>query len=183
MDLLDLNEAGLSDIIYNQLQEHWINDNVAGCLMCLDNQDGLAFVMDNIKPLLENGYYEEALLIALTGPRVNLSNYPFDLIRTLLGGADKNKMRAQGDKMPHEGPFTLYRGVSGVGKARRKRGVSWTASFEKAQWFAKRLSLDKPMVYQAEVPIEFVYAYTNERNEQEFICLLPEDHKLKKVWP
>jgi hypothetical protein len=57
------------------------------------------------------------------------------------------------------------------------RGYSWTASLERATWFARRFSyLEDPTVYRVTAPEAAVLAYVNAekgRDEQEFLVLLP----------
>jgi hypothetical protein len=93
-----------------------------------------------------------------------------------------------GDPLPHEGSFTLYRGgIAGEEDFLHKRRISWTTSFETAKWYTERFSdffeLEKSMVFEAQVEEQYVYAYTNERNEKEFLCDIPDSLKLKRVWP
>ena len=81
--------------------------------------------------------------------------------------------------MPGPGPFELFRGVAGRGRARRVRGFSWTASEKTAEWFADRAGewgLHDPAVFRMEVNADNVFAYCNEREEQEFIV----DHSALK---
>ena len=67
---------------------------------------------------------------------------------------------AAGDPLP-EPTFTLYRG--GAGRADRhdeSGGFSWTASRERAQWFADRFPiLHDPAVYTVTVGEESILAY------------------------
>lgn len=158
-------------------------------LASFSNDHGLEFVMQNMIPLYRQGIYEETLFWAYTGCRLNWSHISPSWMYHLFSFANRDRLLKIGDPLPSDGPFRLYRGVAGVGAKRRKRGISWTASIEKAKWFAKRFSdvlgvqLEKPMVYMASVPKEYVYVYTNDREEEEFLCYIPRDLKLTKVWP
>lgn len=61
---------------------------------------------------------------------------------------------------------TVYRGCYGKGA---QKGISWTLSFEKAKWFADRFPMWKGTVYTATIPKKYIYAYFNDRDEQEII--------------
>jgi hypothetical protein len=56
--------------------------------------------------------------------------------------------RTTGDLLPGTGPFTVFRGVSGRGRARRIRGLPWTSSLSQAAWFAARGTGIDPAVYR-----------------------------------
>src|SRR6266511_1909234 len=105
--------------------------DVTGFLCRADNMRGLDLVTDNLRVLKSRGIYEEALLHAFSMPRTNNASFPLDYLRALfLHLADRDRLRAAGDPLPGPGPFTLYRGVSGRGAARRIRGLSWTADLD-----------------------------------------------------
>jgi hypothetical protein len=140
------------------------------------NEHSLELVWRNVALLRERGVYEPALLDAFTATRTNNHRCPLRDLRLLFDLADRARLRAAGDPLPGPGPFSVYRGVSGRGATRRVRGFSWTASLERASWFANRyrgLSLPDPAVFRVTVRDEDVLAYTNGRLEQEFLVLLP----------
>lgn len=98
--------------------------------------------------------------------------------------ADRDLLLSAGDPLPGPGPFTIFRGVSGRTQARRIRGLSWTGSLERAQWFADRgeyFGLADPAVFQVTIDADSVLAYSDERNEQEFIVMLPDSAKPVRV--
>lgn len=64
--------------------------------------------------------------------------------------------------------MTVYRGVHGKTK-RTLRGMSWTLSWEKAEWFAKRYKREEPLILTAHVKKENVLAYFGGRNEREIV--------------
>ena len=164
-------------------QEYIEAGNIVGVLVECGSNGEVLFVLDNWKPLKQTGMYEEALLFALTDTLVNLYHVPLKTLQFLLEQADRDKLIAEGDNLPDDENFTLYRGVSGHGVARRLRGISWTSNPDRAKWFACRFEdLAKPAVFRAEVPRELVYAYSEDRDESKFICLIPPDLKLKCVW-
>jgi len=137
------------------------------------NTDWLAIVDANTSSLWERGLYEESLIYAWEGTRTNHASEDPILLARLFASADKAKLRAHGGPLPGRGPFTLYRGVAGVGTRRRHRGMSWTAAFDCAAWFACRYSLPNPVVLRVKVEARSVLACLDGRGEQEFIVALP----------
>lgn len=153
-------------------------------LMLLENTTELAFVCDNLQWLKALGKYEHALFHAYIDTRLNFSGWQLTLLRHLFRLANRPTLLAAGDPLPGPGPFVVFRGVAGRGAKRRLRGISWTADQNKAIWFAKRFAatgLAGPSVFQSEIEAARVFAYTNEREEQEFLCDV-EGCKLVKVW-
>ncbi len=154
-------------------------------LLCLlDNTRELSFVCDNLQWLKALGKYEHALFNAYVDTRLNFSRWQLSWLRFLFSNADRPALLAAGGPLPGPGPFVVFRGVAGCGAKRRLRGISWTADRDKAIWFAKRFAatgLAGPAVFQTEVEAARVFAYTNDRSEQEFLCDV-EGCKLVKVW-
>ena len=168
-----------------ELRDFALRDLDAGkatALFCAENTHSLDLVSMNVGPLQRRGIYEEALLDALTATRTNNRRYSTLELRYLLGLAERTKLRAAGDPLPHSGPYTVYRGVAGRGAARRVRGVSWTGSLERARWFAQRFGLADPSVYRATVGEADVLAYSNGRQEDEYVVVLPAGARLTRVW-
>ena len=157
--------------------------DVSGFLFCAHNSDGMDLVLENAAELKRMGMYEEALVAAFTGCTVNHSEMPLRIIRIMFRAADRAKLRGL-YPLEGTGPFTLYRGVSGKGAARRVRGVSWTDDLDKAKWWANRLSIlyEHPAVHEVVVPAKHILLFTNERNEREYIVALPPEIRTKKVW-
>ncbi len=146
--------------------------NVEGFLSLTSSPDRMDFLIENEDLLLDRGLYERGLLFAFTSVAMDNRHFPLHHTRRLFRMAKRERLLAAGDPLPGRGPFTIYRGVSGRGSKRWIRGMSWTASYEKAQWFATRFcaALD-PAVYKLVVPERKVLAYFNRRNEQEFIVM------------
>lgn len=138
-----------------------------------NNEASLSLVYRNQAALRARGLYERALLNAFVATRTNNRRWPLDTLASLFVVADVERLRAAGDPLPGPGPFTVYRGVAGRGRARRVRGISWTLSLEKARWFANRFGYSDPAVFQVTINMESVLAYINTRGEQELIVLLP----------
>jgi hypothetical protein len=75
--------------------------------------------------------------------------------------------RAEFEKLPD--PVTVYRGYV---KGKNFSGYSWTTNKEKAWWFAKRFPyLGTPQVRRATLSKNGIFAYINDRDEQEVIAL------------
>lgn len=68
------------------------------------------------------------------------------------------------DSLPDE--FTVYRGI---GSKSNKKGISYTLSLEKAEWFAKRFQQKKGYVLTGTAKKKDVLAYFNSREEQEVL--------------
>jgi hypothetical protein len=130
----------------------------------------LAMVFDNARNLKARGMYEKALLHAYTGCKGNNRAWNSRTLLKLFSFADAAALRAAGDPFPGNGPYTVYRGVSGTRGERKVRGLSWTADLDKACWFALGHSRYRdPAIYKARVTADDVFAYYNGRREQEFI--------------
>lgn len=158
--------------------------DVLGFLAKADNTRSLDLVAYNLVALQARGLYEQALLHAFVATRVNNRRWPLPVLRGLFECADLARLRAAGDSLPGPGPFMLYRGVAGRGRARRVRGLSWTADLDRAWWFARWFSthlpgqFSDPAVFRVTVDAQQVLAVVNSeerggRGEQEFIVLLP----------
>lgn len=149
------------------------------------NHTALNLVEDNWTLLKSRDMLPAALIAALIGCKVNNSLWPVPLLEGLLDRCVEDSgldaLRSCGNDPGYIAPdakVTVYRGVSGVGKFRRIRGMSWTDSLDVACWFAVRDVSDwssardvndDPAVYTAKVPMSSVYCYTDERGEQEYI--------------
>jgi hypothetical protein len=146
-------------------------------LVLMDNTQYLPFVNDCHVHLQRLGMYEEALLEALIGTRTNHSWLPLKRIHWLMGIADREKLAEAGDPLPNGQSYVLYRGISGAPQKRRPLGVNWTSDFKTAEWFAMRFTefgLGNPAVVKATIKREWIYAYTDDRDEREFICVVPQ---------
>jgi len=126
---------------------------------------GMTLFALNLRQLRERGIYEVALLTAFAGAKANNCCWPLGLLKNWLHAADRAKLLAAGDPLPHPGPFVLYRGVAGEPANRRPCGIHWTGSFEKAIWFATRFHLPAPAVYKVCVKAERVWAHTEYQDE------------------
>jgi hypothetical protein len=145
----------------------------------------LFFVWDNAMILRHRGIYERLLLKSYVGAKGNWSHWNTSTIATLFRLADREKLRAAGEPLPGDGPFTVYRGVAGIGRRRRLKGFSWTDDYDRACWFAQRPQypmgplLPNPAVLKATVAADEVLAYTNHREEREFICQPKEFERIR----
>jgi hypothetical protein len=166
-------------------QERFAHDDIEGVLCLISSGARLDFICDNAQLLKERGLFERGLLDAWTGANTNIRYWSLSFTEYIFGSfSDRGRLLAAGQPLPGEGPFTLYRGVAGHGAARRIRGISWTASVERAGWFAtvfyaERFHLPNPCIYRTTVEKEHVLAYSNDRQEEEFLVLLPQRHKVE----
>lgn len=157
-----------------------------GFLGRADNMRGLEIVWRNRDLLTSLGFFEAALLRAYEMVRVNTSHFPFARLMALFRLADRRRLREAGSPQPGPGPFTLYRGVAGVGRARRIRGLSWTSDEKVARGFANRAALmggASPAVLRAVVPTRDVLAFLTDREESEFLVMLSPKVKVERVTP
>jgi hypothetical protein len=114
------------------------------------------------------------LLDALTDPKGNLHWWKPKTLAFLFAQAEPARLRTAGDPLPGSGPFRLFRGVAGTGRHRQVSGRFWTSNLDMARWFARRFPvLPDPAVYTITVPASHIYAYSNERHEDDYIVRLP----------
>ncbi len=171
-------------MLHAQAREAFAAGNFRRFLMSAENTAGLALVWKNWEALRKRGIYEAALLDAFTSTRTNNAGWSASDLEFFFSLADRAQLLAAGEPLPGPGPFTLYRGVSGKGRRRRVRGLSWTSSIEKARWFADRYpGLDDPAVFRVNVEADAVLAYLHEqgRQEAEFIVMLPRTARVVRV--
>jgi hypothetical protein len=158
--------------------------DIIGALSTMENMVCPFFVFDNVIPLKDAGLLEIATITAWNGVRFN-RRHTGPIFPILFEYADREKLRNYGDPLPGTGPFKIYRGCSGTGRARKVRGYSWTASLERAKWFAKRFKLQHPAVYCINrCPETWILFYLNQsfRKEEEFVVLVPEDAGIVRIW-
>jgi len=169
--------------ILQKAMKAWGQGDIEGVLWCMSNESHIRFILGNIGQLKDRGLYEKALLHAYTSTRTNHSCWGLKTLRLLFRIADIEKLRKTGDPIPNQDTFTLYRGVSGVGKERRVNGFSWTESPHIAAWFAMRFSssLPDPAVFTVTVPHDSVMACINDRNEREYLISLPLPTRPKRL--
>jgi len=133
---------------------------------------GLPLLWFNVEHFQQLGLYERALLYAFTATRAS-KRADGEWLDILFHWADRKRLRDAGQALPGTGPFTLYRGVAGAGRARCVYGYSWTPSLESAQWFANRAracyDLPNPGVYRIVAREDDVLAYLNDGQQEEFI--------------
>ena len=141
-------------------------------LAYLAHPNCLFFVSDNIGCLIRRGIYEPALVASYSGSDSNLSNWSLPVLESLFECGDSAKLQACGAPLPAGNPIRIYRGVAGVGRARRARGISWTLDLDVACWFALRYSsfLPDPAVFEAELLPQQVFCRILDRGEDEIIA-------------
>ena len=80
-------------------------------------------------------------------------------------------------QLPEE--ITIYRGLGKLNAANIK-ALSWTLNPDRAKWFANRFDFGEgnAKVYRAKIKRKYVFAYCNERKEEEVIV---DYHKLQNI--
>lgn len=151
-----------------EAKQAYIRGDLDGLWSLVNFHGQLAFVFDNYYLLMLRGIYEKALLRGYTGVKINHHKWDLSVIKDLFHFADRDMLLAAGDPLPPGDMFTLYRGVSGVGKFRKPSGPAWTDDLETAKLFAQKLCRPDPAVYTATVRREDVLYFTNCRHEREF---------------
>jgi hypothetical protein len=162
--------------------DNLLEDDIESVLCLMDNMLGFHFILKNMKNLVRNGLLEKAFIHAYTSVRVNLQHIPMDTLEALLRSCDRKTLANSGDIIPDGDSFVLYRGISGTGTKRRERSLAWTSNLETAKWFAERLNYPHQTVIQATVPRENILFYTNQRNENDYCCLLDRRIRTKTIW-
>ncbi|GAB4371902.1 MAG: hypothetical protein Kow00128_20250 [Deltaproteobacteria bacterium] len=170
--------VGLNPFLLGRANEALEERDGVGFMVLVGNERRVEHLFDNLHLLRDRGMYESALhetyTSQWTNPALRLP-VPHHVWRFFFSIADRDRLRACGDPLPGPGPFTLYRGVSGRGKARRVKGFSWTGRQDVARWFAGLMAygdgrnLPDPAVFVATVPESAVLFYTDGRNEEEYV--------------
>lgn len=176
-----LNLSLISPVLRAQAWEAFEAGDGVGFLGVADNTRGLQIVADNFRPLKTRGIYEAALLYAFSGTRSNNLGTPLAEQRWLFELADRAKLRAASEPLPYDGPFTLFRGVAGVGPRRRLRGLSWTDDPNVACWFATRWGHESPAVLSGEFSDQDILAYLTDRQEAEWIVAVPRSTRIRTL--
>jgi hypothetical protein len=154
-----------------------VDGDYLGFLIKASNENALNLVLGNSANLKQLRIYESTLLHAFMATRTNNRTVSLELLECLFSSANRQRLRAAGQPLPGKGPFTIYRGVAGNGQARRVRGFSWTISLQRAKWYATRLGLPNPAVYQTVVKADAILAYVTARGEDEMIVQLPKSSR------
>jgi hypothetical protein len=147
----------------------------------LDNCDFLAFICyasnEFSLPLLASvsnqalacGKLELAFVNAFIATRTNNRQHS-ETIKYLLQLLDPLELKKQGDKIPPQKEFRLYRGSSRINSFAKIKGYSWTRNLELAHWYAMRYpELGCPFIFTTTVSEDSILFYTNERGEDEFV--------------
>ena len=140
------------------------------------------FILDNWELLKNKDMYEKAFASALTMPRKYDHHLSLETLHFLLTMANKATLEAEGDPIPEEESFTLFRGVTGKGAERRLVGILWTSDSDRAKWFTKSSTdLENPAVFKAVIPRDSIYFYKNRNKEHEFVCIISQGIKIECV--
>lgn len=150
------------------------------------SQAAMTLVLENAYPLLKRGILEKAFMAGYVAGRVaSLALLNDTDMKFLLDLCDKKKLLEAGDPLPRAEKFVLYRGVADANDAKAIRRWSWTSSQRRAWRFAEDASethkTANPAVFRLEVKRKQILAYTNQRQEQEFIVELREKDRPVRV--
>ncbi len=178
----DLNLSVVPEFLRDQAQEDFEKRDALGLMRVVERNVRLWLVEDNIRQLQATGMYEAALLEALTD--CTYSRTPLAHLLGLLSKADPQRLRAAGDPLPGPGPFRLVSWSLRRGRMRRVRGLHWTTNPAMAAWFAMRYVPVDPAVYVVDdVSASAVFAYVNDRNEEDFLLNLPRGCRPRRLDP
>jgi hypothetical protein len=171
---------------FNERKPHTRLDRVLKDYAWASNTQRLDIVIDNWQVLRRADMLEEAFIDAWSSEKHGVPHWDIGFCQMVFRNLDRSKLLRAGDVMPDGDPFTVYRGVAGVGDKRRELGYSWTGDEAIARMFAElreqRYGLPDPAVFCANIERQHVLAYINEsgRNEQEFLVLPEHLYNLKK---
>lgn len=163
----------MQDKKINDILEKLENEvNPERAMDVLNPKEYVSFLLNNIKSFQSATLFEKTVLrlyYRRNTPFVGTDDYP--TWEKLLGLCDKVALRNLGPQLPKK-IITAYRGsVTGVSK-----GLSWTISREKADWFLDRWR-DKDMgggtVFSIEISEKDILVYLDDKDKQEVI-LRPE---------
>ena len=99
------------------------------------------------------------------------------ILGSLIPRLNRVRLKKLSSSLPGVGPWTIYRGVAGKGRARRERGYSWTLDHERAQYFAGRSAdLDSPSILRAVVQEKHILFYSDIKKD--CFVLLPARFKV-----
>lgn len=144
--------------------------------------NNLWFVLRCFNHFKEIGILEEAFFHAFSASRLNNSCVPLSMQTAAITFMNRKKLLSLGEPFGKNETYKLYRGVAGNTSQRRIRGLSWSGSLEIANWFAHRYDfLANPSVYEVTIKKEDIVWYSNNRKEDEFVVLLPENCIPQKV--
>ena len=154
-------------------RQSWDQGDLWGVLTCMGNHEYFDFVFDNIPQLAAAELLEAAVIAAWISINPNMGRLPQpSTMRRLWSSCDRDKLMAAGNPLPSGNEFELYRGVPDASYLASIPGISWTSSIDIARKFAQSIGLydhPHPAVFRLVVPRNRVIAYTDEREEKEFI--------------
>jgi len=116
----------------------------------------------NRERLKAAGTFEEHLLLAYASLDKGQRKYNTRQVEQAFRSCDRKRLLDAGDLKESCCPFRrpiVFRGVSGTGKLRRERGLSWSTSLVAACFFATLYSAPKPTVFVADISEDDVFAY------------------------
>lgn len=143
-------------------------ENPIEAMRALHKLDHLQFLQNNVPGFKQADCFEEAVILLYhrkNGPFTPTDNYP--IWEEMLNACSPERMEKVGSPFPAT-TMTAYRGsVTG-----RAKGLSWTVSQKKANWFLDRWK-DKDMgggtIFSLEISKEDVLYYTEGEDRHEVI--------------
>lgn len=174
----------LHDIAFEKMHEK----DVPGLLALFGNNKALDFFFDNAHAFYMYGIYEQALLLAYSAAKTTLHDLDIEYLLCAFNAGDQRQFDKHSDKHEYTYPLDVYRGICGEEDKLRPRGISWTANFDLAKWFATNaggavwVKLINCKVFKTTITKSNVFAYINDREEEEFICYIPEEQEIEEVW-
>lgn len=147
-------------------------DGISGIYMIIRDAYKLAFIKfikDYLSPEDFGKYLADAWVIS-ENPNQD-TNVSLKEAADMFREADKKYLMSEKEYKVYDAlpdTFTVYRGVA---RGRNPKGMSWTRSKKKAEWFANRFNLDDQVGYvqAATAHKEDVFAYFSNRNEDEYV--------------
>ena len=133
------------------------------------------FILRNVEALRSAGVLEEAWLDAYVF-KPHFDDYDLGVITAVFDACDRGRLRALKPidspiDIKKSGRISLFRGCAGP---EHRKGLSWTASLDKAIWYAAHKAAyyeaDNLAVYATCAELDDVYCRLD-RNEEEFIHL------------
>jgi hypothetical protein len=136
-------------------------------VFCFIHKPYLIPLLSLVTPYLTSFEYNKILRDSWTRTEFPNHNNLKQLVCLFQKSKPKSLMTAEErlflSKLPAE--LIIYRGLQ---KEAKKRGLSWTLNKEKGIWFAKRFN-NHGKLLRAKIKKEFVFAYFNNRAEDEVV--------------
>ena len=155
--------------LQERAQEALGNCDVVGFFGNASNEYSLTLLTTVMGDFEACGKLELAFIHAFTATRTN-NYHHYETIEYILGDIDLERLQEQGDKLPEQDEYRLYRGISGDQTQEIIKGYSWTNNIELAHWFAMRYAkFGIPSIYETTVKKDAILFCSNRREEDEYV--------------